>query len=256
MITNKTKAKLKAGETVIGCFMRHADPGLAEVVGYMGWDYLIFDGEHSPLSARECEHLVRVCELTGVTPIARVPSNMPWLIGQLFDTGMQGVQIPMINSGAEAQVAAHAAKYYPMGTRGLATTRAAQFGQILPFSIAAHVESSNAETLVIAQVETPTSIQSLPAILQVPEIDVMFIGPNDLSLSLGHPGDMQHPDIQHAFETIISAVSKTDKALGVLVPNVEAAQEWQRKGVRYIMVVMEAILGPAVRAFLKTARQA
>ena len=127
MTTNKTKAKLKAGETVIGCFMRHADPGLAEVVGYMGWDYLIFDGEHSPLSGRECENLVRVCELTGVTPMVRVPSNMPWMIGQLFDTGMQGVQIPMINSGAEAGSAARAAKYHPLGTRGLATTRAAQF---------------------------------------------------------------------------------------------------------------------------------
>ena len=71
-----------------------------------------------------------------------------------------------------------------------------------------------------------------------------------------HPGDMQHPEVQQAFDTIISAVTKTDKALGVLVPNVEAALEWQRKGVRYIMVVMEAILAPAVRAFLKTARQA
>lgn len=236
--------------------MRHADPGLAEVVGYMGWDYLIFDGEHSPLSGRECESLVRVCELTGVTPIARVPSNMPWLIGQLFDTGMQGVQVPMVNSGAEALAAARAAKYHPMGTRGLATTRAGQFGQVLPFSIADHVASSNTETLLIAQVETPASIEHLPAILAVPEIDVIFIGPNDLSLSLGVPGEMQHPRVQQAFETVISAVAKTDKALGVLVPNVEAALEWQRKGVRYVMVVMEAILGPAVRAFLKTARRA
>lgn len=235
--------------------MRHPDPGLAEVVGYMGWDYLIFDGEHSPLSGRECESLARVCELTGVTSIVRVPSNMPWLMGQLFDAGMQGVQIPMVNSGAEAEMASRAAKYYPLGSRGLATTRAAQFGQILPFSIAAHVESSNQETLVIVQVETPASIENLSAIVQVPDIDVIFIGPNDLSLSLGHPGDMQHPTVQQAFDTIISKVTKTDKALGVLVPNVEAALEWQRKGVRYIMVVMEAILGPAVRQFLKTARQ-
>ncbi len=135
MHTNKTKAKLKAGETVIGCFMRHADAGLAEAVGYMGWDYLIFDGEHSPLSGRECENLARVCEINGVTPIVRVPSNMPWLIGQLFDAGMQGVQIPMINSAAEAQTAARAAKYYPLGTRGLATTRVGRFGQVQPFSL-------------------------------------------------------------------------------------------------------------------------
>jgi 4-hydroxy-2-oxoheptanedioate aldolase len=256
LTTNKTKAKLKAGETVIGCFMRHGDPGLAEVMGYMGWDYLIFDGEHSPLSARECEHLARVCELTGVTPIVRVPSNVPWMIGQVLDAGMQGVQIPMINSGAEAQTAARAAKYHPLGTRGLAATRAANFGQLLPFNIADHVARSNTEALTIVQVETPASIEELPAILEAPGIDVIFIGPNDLSLSLGFPGDMQHPKVQHAFDTIISAVTKTDKALGVLVPNVEAALQWQAKGVRYIMVVMEALLAPAVRGFLKTVRQA
>jgi 4-hydroxy-2-oxoheptanedioate aldolase len=252
---NKTKAKLKAGEAVIGCFMRHADPGLAEVLGYMGWDYLLFDGEHSPLSVRECEHLARICELTGTTSIVRVPSNMPWMIGQAFDAGIQGVQIPMINSGAEAQTAARAAKYHPVGARGLATTRAAHYGQVLPYSIAEHITRSNAETLVIAQVETPAAIEQLPSILQVPEIDVVFIGPNDLSLSLGVPGDLQHPSVQQAFDTIVSAVTQTDKALGILVSSVEGALQWQKRGARYIMIVMEALLGPAVRDFLKKARQ-
>jgi 4-hydroxy-2-oxoheptanedioate aldolase len=251
---NKTKAKLKAGEPVMGCFMRHADPGLAEALAYMGWDYLLFDGEHSPLSGRECEHLARVCELTGVTPIVRVPSHMPWMIGQVLDTGMQGVQIPMVNSGVEAQATARAAKYPPMGTRGLAATRAAHYGQVLPFNLAEHITRSNAETLVIAQVETVASIEQLPSILEVPEIDVIFIGPNDLSLSLGVPGDLQHPKVQKAFETVISAVTQTDKALGILVPTVEAALQWQTKGARYIMIVMEALLGPAVRSFLKTTR--
>jgi 4-hydroxy-2-oxoheptanedioate aldolase len=255
LTTNKTKAKLKAGQTVFGCFMRHGDPGLAESLGYMGWDYLLFDGEHSPLSVRECEQLARISELTGTTGIVRVPSNMPWLIGQVLDTGMQGVQIPMINSGADAQTAARAAKYQPMGTRGLATTRAANYGLILPFSIADHITRANAETMVVAQVETRASIEGLPAILQVPEIDVVFIGPNDLSLSLGFPGDLQHPKVQQAFDTIISAVTQTDKALGILVPTVEAALQWQAKGARYIMVVMEALLAPAVRGFLKTVRQ-
>jgi 4-hydroxy-2-oxoheptanedioate aldolase len=254
MNTNKTKARLKAGQSVIGCFMRHPDPGLAEVVGLMGWDFLLFDGEHSPLSARECEHLARVCELSGVTSLVRVPSHVPWMIAQVLDAGIEGVQIPMIESGEQASAIARAAKYYPVGTRGLATTRAAKFGQRIPFSIAEHVTSSNAETLVIAQIETPAGIEQLPSILQTPEIDVIFIGPNDLSLSLGVPGEMQHPKVQQAFDTIISAVTATDKALGVLVPNVEAALEWQRKGVRYVVVVMEAILAPAVRDFLKQVR--
>jgi 4-hydroxy-2-oxoheptanedioate aldolase len=252
---NRTKEKLKKGECAIGCFMRHGDPGLAEVVGYMGWDYLIFDGEHSPLAPRECETLARVCELTGVTPMVRVPSNLPWMIGQVLDAGMQGVQIPMVNSRAEAEIAARAAKYHPLGTRGLATTRAAKFGQVLPFSIADHVTTSNSQTLVIAQVETLASLEQLPSILQVPEIDVIFIGPNDLSLSLGVPGELEHPRVQDAFDNIISAVTKTEKALGVLVPTVEAARQWKSRGARYIMVVMEALLTPAVRGFLKTVRE-
>jgi 4-hydroxy-2-oxoheptanedioate aldolase len=254
LTTNQTKAKLKAGQSVLGCFMRHGDPGLAEAVGYMGWDYLLFDGEHSPLSVRECEHLARISELTGCTGIVRVPSNMPWMIGQTFDTGILGVQVPMINSGAEALTAARAAKYHPLGTRGLAATRAAHYGQVLPFHIADHVARANAETLLIAQVETPAAVEELPAILAVPDIDVIFIGPNDLSLALGVPGQMQHPLVQQAFDRIIEAVTKSDKALGILVPTAEAALEWQARGARYIMVVMEAILGPATRGFLKTVR--
>jgi 4-hydroxy-2-oxoheptanedioate aldolase len=255
VIKNKTKAKLKAGESVFGCFMRHSDPGLAETLGYMGWDYLLFDGEHSPLSVRECEHLARISEITGCTAVVRVPSNMPWMIGQVFDTGILGVQVPMINSGAEAIMSARAAKYHPLGTRGLATTRAARYGQILPFNIAEQVVNANAETMLIAQVETPAAIEDLPAILDVPGIDVIFIGPTDLSLSLGFPGQLQHPVVQRAFDRIVAAVTPTEKALGILVPTVEAALEWQAKGARYIMVVTEAILGPAVRGFLKTARQ-
>jgi 4-hydroxy-2-oxoheptanedioate aldolase len=254
MLTNKTKARLKAGETVFGSYMRHADPGLAEVVGYLGWDYLLFDGEHAPLSARECEHLARVCELTGTTPIGRIPSNQPWMIAQYLDTGMQGVQVPMIETAEQASAIVHAAKYHPSGQRGLAATRAANYGQVQPFNLKAYTAQANSETLLIAQIETVKSLAQLPAILRVPEIDVIFIGPNDLSHSLGVPGEMQHPKVQEAFEEIITAVGGSDKALGILVPDAEAALKWQQKGARYIMVVLEALLAPAVRGFLKTVR--
>jgi 4-hydroxy-2-oxoheptanedioate aldolase len=252
---NKAKAKLKAGGCVVGSFMRHGDPGLTEAMGYMGWDYLLFDGEHSPLSVRECEQLARISELTGTTGIVRVPANMPWMIGQVLDTGMQGVQIPMINNGADASVAARASKYAPLGTRGLAAARAANYGlKQQPFSTIEHIASSNAETMVVAQVETGTSVAHLDEILATPDVDVVFIGPNDLSLSLGFPGQMKHPAVQEAFDTITAAVTKSDKALGILVPDVEAALEWQAKGARYIMVVMEALLAPAVRSFLTATR--
>jgi 4-hydroxy-2-oxoheptanedioate aldolase len=255
MQPNKLKAKLKAGETVIGPYVRYGDPGIAEIFCYLGFDYLFFDGEHAPIDEHECENLARACELTGVTSIVRVPANLPWMIGRHLDTGMQGVQIPMVNSAAEAAAAVRAAKYQPLGNRGLAGARAANYGQVLPFSFAAHIRESNEETMVIVQVETPASIEELPEIVKVPGIDVVFIGPTDLSNSLGHPGDFEHPDVQAAFDRIISIVEKSDKILGVLATTTEASLHWKARGARYLLCVPEAIIGPAIRSFLKTIRE-
>jgi 4-hydroxy-2-oxoheptanedioate aldolase len=252
---NKAKAKLKAGETVLGTYVRHPDTGLAEILCYLGYDFLMFDGEHAPIGERECENLARVCELTGVTSIARVPTNQPWMIGRHLDTGIQGIQIPMVNSAAEAAAAMRAAKYAPVGKRGLAGARAANYGQLLPFSYPEHIAKSNAESMLIVQVETPESIDALPEIAKVPEIDVIFIGPTDLSLSLGHPGDFKHPEVQQAFDRIIRIVQNSGKALGVLAATTEASLEWRAMGARYIMSVFEAIMGPAIRQYLKTVRE-
>src|SRR5580692_4825266 len=223
MHANQAKKKLKAGETVMGTYVRYGDPAIAEVLCYLGYDFLMFDGEHAPVGERECENLARVCELTGVTSIVRVPGNLPWMIGRHLDTGIQGVQIPMVNSAAEAIAAVRAAKYQPLGNRGLAPARAANYGQVLPFSYAAHVRESNAETMLIVQVETPASIEALPEIVKVPGIDVVFIGPVDLSNSLGHPGDFEHPDVRAAFDRIVSVVTQSDKTLGVLATTTEAS---------------------------------
>ncbi|MGD1072259.1 MAG: aldolase/citrate lyase family protein [Bryobacteraceae bacterium] len=255
MQPNQLKAKLKAGQTVIGPYVRHAEPGVAEILCYLGFDFLFFDSEHAPIGERDCENLARVCELTGVTSIARVPANLPWMIGRYLDTGIEGVQIPMVNSAAEALAAVRAARYQPLGNRGLAGARAAQYGQVLPFSYASHIETSNAETMVIVQVETPESIEALPEIVTIPGIDVVFIGPTDLSNSLGHPGDFKHPEVQAAFDRIIDIVGNSDKVLGVLATTTEASLEWQAWGARYLLCVFEAILGPAVRSFLSTIRR-
>jgi 4-hydroxy-2-oxoheptanedioate aldolase len=255
MHRNQAKQKLKAGETVIGSYVRHGDAGIAEILGYLGFDYLMFDGEHAPIGERECENLARACELTGVTPIVRVPANQPWMIGRHLDTGMQGIQVPMINSGAEALAAARAAKYAPLGTRGLAGARAANYGMRPAFGYPEHIAQSNAETMLIAQVETPAAMENLADILATPEIDVVFIGPNDLSLSLGHPADFKHPVVQAAFDEITSAVLKSDKALGILATSAESSLEWRERGARYIMTVFEALMAPAIRGYLETVRK-
>src|SRR5205085_12142083 len=143
-------AKLKAGQTVYGCFLRYADPTLAEVLGYQGWDFLMFDGEHAPLAERECENLVRAAELRGVTPLVRVPTNQPAVILRYLDPGAQGLHVPWINTAAEAEAAVRAVKYQPRGMRGLAAVRAAAYG--LAGSLAEYVQAANDQTLIVLHI--------------------------------------------------------------------------------------------------------
>lgn len=254
MRTNTTKAKLKAGETVYGCFVRYPEATLIEILGYYGWDYLLLDAEHSTITPRDCENLVRACELQNVTPIVRVTTNQAPIILRFMDTGVQGAQVPMINTRDEAEACVRAVKYHPRGNRGLAGVRPANFGQTQPFSFKEYTAQANAETMVIAQVETAAAVDALPDILQVPDIDVIFVGPTDLSQSLGLPGEVNHPLVQETFDRISVLVGASDKALGTLVPNLEVARQWQERGARYMMITMEALLGPACRNFLQAAR--
>lgn len=254
MRTNQTKAKLKAGETVHGCFVRYPEPTLIEMLGYYGWDFIMFDGEHSTITPRDCEQLARAAELQNVTPLVRVTTNQQPVILRFMDTGVMGAMVPMINSVADAEAAVRSIKYAPRGQRGLAGVRAAAFGQVPGFNFKNYIAEANNETLVIAQVETAAAVDALPDIVQIPDIDVIFIGPTDLSQSVGVPGELQHPAVQELFDRIISIVTASDKALGILVPNAEAAKQWQARGARFVLVVMDALLGPACRGFLQAAR--
>jgi len=93
-----TKAKLDAGETVFGCFVRYPDAGLVEMIGYQGWDFVVIDAEHGTVEPRDCEHMVRACELRNVTPMVRVTTNLPPIILRYMDTGAQGLHVPWVNS--------------------------------------------------------------------------------------------------------------------------------------------------------------
>jgi 4-hydroxy-2-oxoheptanedioate aldolase len=250
---NTTKAKLKAGETVFGCFVRYPDASLIEVLGYQGWDFLVFDGEHGVIEPRDCENMVRAAELQDVTPIVRATTNAPPVILRYMDTGAHGVHVPWINSGAEAEAVVRSVKYHPRGIRGLAAVRAADYAQRAPFG--EYVQQANAETLVVIHIETIEAVRRLPEIVAVDGLDVIFIGPTDLSHSFGVPGDVQHPTVQAAMRQIIDTVAATDLALGIMVGDAQAAQQWRMRGARYIAVGFESLLVPAVRGYLQAVRE-
>jgi len=249
---NKTKAKLKSGETVFGCFVRYCDAGLVEVLGYCGWDFIVIDAEHGTIEPRDCENLARAAELRDITPIVRVTTNLPPIILRYLDTGAQGAHIPLISSPADAEAAVRSVKYQPRGARGLAGVRAAGYGQEQPFKD--YVAQANAETLVVVQIETAEGVERLPEILEVKDLDVIFIGPTDLTNSLGVPGEVQHPKVQKTLERIVEMVRGSDKALGIMVSNAQGAQQWQERGARYIAIGLEPLLASACRSYLQTAR--
>ena len=140
-----------------------------------------------------------------------------------------------------------------MGKRGLAGVRAADFAQ--RSSLGEYVKEANRETLVVVQVETAAAVEQLPEIVEVEGVDVIFIGPADLSHSLGVPGEIAHPRVQEALQQIVDIVTASGLALGTLVPNAEAARQWLDKGALYLAVSLESLVAPASRDFLETVRK-
>ena len=252
MRPNTTKAKIKSGQAAYGCFVRYPDATLIEVLGYQGWDFLVFDGEHGTIDPKDCEHMTRAAELRGVTPIVRVTTNLTPIILRYMDTGAHGLMVPWINTAEQAESAVRAVKYGPRGMRGLAGVRASDFAQVGTFG--EYVEQANAETMIVLQVESADAIDELPAMLEIPDIDVIFIGPNDLSHSLGLPGQVQHPTVQAAMQRIADLVVPSDKALGLMVRDIDQARQWAERGARYISINLETLLAPAMRSYLQAVR--
>ena len=248
LIENTTKQKLRNGETVYGCFMRQADPTLAEFVAMQGWDFMIFDGEHGSLEARDIEGLSRACELHGVTPIARVTTNQPPVILRFLDAGAHGVQVPWVNTAAEVEQAVQSAKYGPRGSRGLAGSRQGGWGITEP--LGEFTRRANRETMVVIHIETAAAAAAVEEYVAIPDVDVLFIGPTDLSHSLGHPANPAHPDVAKVMDRVTEVVVASDKALGIFVGTHEAAARWQSKGARYIATGLEGIIKQGIQAYL------
>ena len=170
MLKNTTKAKLAEGQAVFGCFVRYAEPSLAEYVAMLGWDFLVFDGEHGALQPADMGDLCRAAELRGVTPLARVTTNQPDTILRFLDPGTHGVHVPWVNSPQAAEQAVQSVKYVPRGIRGLAGTRASDWGLAEP--LGAYIERANRETMVVIQIETREAVDAIEEYVDIDGIDV------------------------------------------------------------------------------------
>jgi 4-hydroxy-2-oxoheptanedioate aldolase len=236
---NTLKRKLDFGQPVIGPFLTLNCPDLVELMGLTGFDFLIIDTEHGPMEAESIQNLIRAAELRGITPIVRVSDTRDITILKTLDVGAHGIQVPQVNSPEAAQGVVRAAKYFPVGNRGAAMPRAADYG-LRPFD--EHLASANDETMVIVHCENRAGLSCIEEIAATPGVDVIFVGPYDLSQSLGFPGLLDSPQVVMAVERALKAARKAGKPAGIFVTSEEEACMRLDQGFRYIAYSMDSIL--------------
>ena len=235
---NSVKQRLREGLPTVGSWINLPSPAIAEFMADYGMDWLLFDTEHGPYSEEAVEDLIRAIKGTEVVPLVRVAGNDPFLIKKVLDRGAMGIICPLVNSAEEARAAVAACKYPPEGMRGVAGTRASNFGRDLDD----YFERWNSEVLVACQIETAEALENVEAIASVPGLDVLFIGPKDLSASLGFFGQSDHPEVTAAVNRIVQAAKKHGIAAGYYASGPEDVLRRIDQGINFVACASELSL--------------
>ncbi len=237
MQANILKRKLKEGKVCFGTFVR-LGAAATEILGYGGWDFAVIDMEHGVFDFPSVEQCVRAARVAGITSLIRVPEPTPSYIMRSVDAGAEGVQVPQVENAAVAKLVSQAARYFPEGKRGLCSfVRAARYSAVPPDE---HMISSNREVLTVIHIEGERAVREIEAIIETPGIDVLFLGPWDLSQSLGVPGKTKDPRVIELMEKVIALCRKKGVVAGTFVRFVEEAPYWIDLGVRYLMLSTDA----------------
>ena len=251
MKKNRMKEKLRAGEPVYGVSVMIPSPQIVEMVGAAGFDWVLLDCEHGTLTLESVELMAMAAEACGITAIARPVTRSPEHILQVLDRGVMGVQVPHVNTAEDARQVIAAVKYHPLGQRGLAAgTRAAVYDS--HGTLADHVKAANEATLIAIQLEDEAAIRNIDELLKVDDIDVFFIGPSDLSQSMGHPGNPKAPAVAQAIEASFRKMVAAGRTPGTpaVAENVRGVLD---QGVRYIYTHLPRLLASSARVYLKAA---
>jgi len=234
MRENHVKRALKRGEAVIGTMANEVkSPSLAQMCAAAGFDFLFIDTEHGTYSLAETAALIQMCRQVGVVPLVRVPDLAYHLIARVLDAGAMGVMVPRIETAEQVEAMVSYARYPPLGVRGSGGGGRSEYG-LAGGSTAEMVEWLNNETLIVAQIERKAAIANIEAIAGVPGLDACLIGPVDLSISLGVPGEMDHPLMQDAIQRVVDACARRGIASGGHF-SAEALEYWWRRGMRMLM---------------------
>lgn len=255
MRTNTLKQKLKDGKPAFGVMLTFPSAPVVEMLGHMGFDWILLDNEHGSITVDTAEDVIRAAELTGIAPIVRPIVNRPEAIAPFLDRGAWGVQVPHVNTRAEAEAAVAACKYFPDGQRGsFSRGRPADYG-IGGTATRDYFAAANANTLVCLMLEEVEAIDNIAEIVKVKGVDVLFIGSGDLSQSMGHPGQQSHPEVLAVMEKGVKRIRDAGVAVGVSCPD-NLIPKFLDLGVQYFHGNVAGLLTSAGTAYLKTVRQA
>lgn len=216
---------------VLGPFSKTSDPAFVEVMGHAGMDFVILDLEHGPNSVQTLQNLIRAAELSELLPIVRVKEDRMSVIGEVLDIGAGGVQVPQVTTASQAREIVERAKFAPVGMRGVCRfVRAADYSSMDRF---AYFQEAN-EALVVLQLEGLEAIGNVEEILGVSGVDIIFIGPYDLSQSLGVAGQIDHPDVVARMKQITALCQAKGVSVGTFTDTIEGAQRWIAAGIAYV----------------------
>lgn len=246
------KRALAAGESVVGSFVALPSRGLVEALGYAGLAFVILDMEHGPGNSETIEDLIRAADVAGTLPFVRVPAGRNDVVSRVLDCGAAGIVVPMVEGTGDVDAVTSAMRFPPRGRRGMApSVRAGCYG-FLPMT--EFVRWSNDETLLIAQIETAQAVENIDRILAHGGIDVVFIGPADLSTSYGVPGDVSNSRVADAIALVIERARAAGLPLGTIAADAGGVVSWNRRGVP--LIALSSTTGfRAVRSVIDTTRE-
>lgn len=239
MRENRVKKMLKDGKKTSGAWLSMCSPMAAEIMGGAGFDWLMIDMEHGPGDFQMLMYQLQALNGSEAIPIVRAPWNDLVAIKRILDVGAYGVMIPWVNNREQCEAAVQACKYPPRGVRGTAgPVRAAGYGR----DWKEYLPRANDEIMVIVQIETITAVNNVDEIISVEGVDVVFIGPSDLSSSMGHVGDMGHPEVQEAIKRAEEVAKAKGVPLGTVCTSFAQAKELYERGYQFITLCADSML--------------
>ncbi|MEM1156908.1 MAG: aldolase/citrate lyase family protein [Verrucomicrobiota bacterium] len=220
MLARNIKKKLASGEPVFGGWMSLAHPSIGEIFAQAGFDWVLVETEHTAIDNSQVLPILMAIEAGGAVPLVRLASVDPVQAKAMMDSGVGGIFVPLVNNRDDAELSVKMAKYPPQGIRGVGLARAHRYG----VNFKEYIEHANEDSLVVVQIEDIQAVECIDEILSVEGVDVAYIGPYDLSMSMGLPGQLDHPEVKAAMDRILESALKHGVAPGLHMLHPEQAK--------------------------------